>query len=205
VFVAAVVAAAIAIRPATEPSPASEAPAPPPVAYRDDAHGYSVAVPAGWEVADRPINTWVSDPQEILAMATYPLRAGGEAVVDFQLPSRAVEDLGPSDLLIWLNDAGSAKSFPPRPDRFEPSRPCEGWTKLCSEPTGRTVWAGDDRAPDMRGWWLGFADSGRGFYVFVGMGEQAYDDPARAQQAWDILDSLSFDSTPKPATPSAAS
>jgi hypothetical protein len=49
-----------------------------------------------------------------------------------------------------------------------------------------------ERIPNMRAWWLGFSDAGRGFYVFVGMGEQAFADPARAQLAWDVLDSFRF-------------
>jgi hypothetical protein len=144
-------------------------------------------------VALEPINTWVSSPREILAMATYPLRSGGEAVTDFQLPSHAIDDLGPNDLLIWVNEAGSGDGFPSRPEKFEPSTPCEAWSRLCPEPTGTDVWSGLDHPPDVHGWWLGFHDNGRGFYVFVGMGQRAFEDPARARQVWDVLDTLAVD------------
>jgi hypothetical protein len=160
--------------------------------YTDEADGVSLTVLPGWSVTPEPINTWVSSPREILALATYPLRPGGDAVTDFQLPSNAIDDLGPNDMLIWINEAGSGSGFPSRPDRFEPSTPCEGWNKLCPEPTGTEVWSGFDHPPDVRGWWLGFNDTGRGFYVFVGMGEKAFADPDRAPQAWAILDSLTF-------------
>lgn len=158
---------------------------------------FTVTYPSDWIVSDEPINTWVCSPFEILALATYPLRPGGEAVIDAQLPSNAVDDMGPNDILIWVNDGGSAcggdrasgdgSGFPVRPERFGPSEPCVSWTRLCPEPSGRTL-----TIPDIRAWWLGFSDAGRGFYVFVGMGEQAYANRARAQLAWEVLDSLRF-------------
>jgi hypothetical protein len=158
---------------------------------------FTVTYPSDWIVSDEPINDWVCSPFEILALATYPLRPGGEAVIDAQLPSNAVDDLGPNDILIWVNDGGNAcgaqrtsgdgSGFPERPERFGPSEPCESWTRLCLEPDGHRL-----GLTGIRAWWLGFADAGRGFYVFVGMGEKAYDDDVRAQLAWDVLDSFRF-------------
>jgi hypothetical protein len=165
----------------------------------DEDDGFTVTYPAGWLASDVPINDWVCSPFEILSLATYPLRPGGEAVVDFQLPSRAVEDLGPNDILIWVNDSGSScggtrraggpSGFAERPAHFQPSEPCGGddWSRLCPEPSGRVLRL---TIPGIHAWWFGFADQGRGFYVFVGMGDRAFADPARAQQAWDVLDSL---------------
>jgi hypothetical protein len=156
---------------------------------------FSVTYPAHWFVSDVPINDWMCQPFEILALATYPLRPGGEAVMDAQLPSNAVEDLGPNDILIWVLDSGSAcggertsgdgSGFPERPDRFGPVNVCDDFDRLCPSD-------GKDQVPGIRGWWIGFEDSGRAFYVFVGMGEEAYADPARAQLVWDVLDSLRF-------------
>ncbi|MEO8291782.1 MAG: hypothetical protein ABI635_01475 [Actinomycetota bacterium] len=153
---------------------------------------FTVTYPNDWLVSDEPIQPNLSSPFEILALATYHLRPGGEAVIDFQLPSNAVEDLGPNDILIWLNDAGEGNGMPPRPSAFEPSTPCENWSRLCPEPKGDWMREFDQPIPGIHGWWLGFHDAGRQFYVFVGMGEQAYADPARAQLAWDVLDSLRF-------------
>jgi hypothetical protein len=156
----------------------------------DEVDRFTVTYPSDWIVADEAVNTWLSSPAEILALATYPLRPGGEAVNDAQVPSEAIEDLGPNDVFIWLLDASDDEGFPPRPGGFEPSEPCQGdnWDELCPEPEGR----GPLDIPGIRSWWLGFHDAGRGFYVFVGMGEQVYADPARAAQAWDVLDSLRF-------------
>jgi hypothetical protein len=161
----------------------------------DEDDGFTVTYPSGWSVSDRPINDWVCSPYEILALGTYPLRPGGHAVMDAQLPSNAVEDLGPNDILIWLNDSGSAcggerragsgAGFPERPAAFDPVAVCGNGDALCRS-DGRNV------VPGVRGWWIDFRDGDRGFYVFVGMGERAYADSARAQLAWDVLDSLRF-------------
>jgi hypothetical protein len=158
---------------------------------------FTITYPADWFVSDVPINDRVCSPFEILALATYPLRPGGEAVIDAQLPSKAVEDMGPNDILIWVNDSGNScggertsgdgSGFPERPEHLAPSEPCENWTQLCAEPNGDRL-----DLDGVRAWWLGFADAGRGFYAFVGMGVQAYADDARAQLAWDVLDSLRF-------------
>jgi hypothetical protein len=156
--------------------------------YRDDADGFSVSVPDGWQVADQPINTWVTDPKEILAVATYRLVPGGEAVADMQVPGNAVDGLGPSDMFIWVSQrAGADASYPPKPIPFSPGAICSGYSS-CEQ--GRAL-----GIEGIRAWWFYFRSEGRGIYVFIGMGEQAFDDPGRAQQAWDVLDSLTFDPT----------
>lgn len=163
----------------------------------DESDLFTVTYPVDWMASAEPINDWVCSPFEILALATYPLRPGGEAMMDAQLPSHAVEDLGPDDMLIWLNENGSTcggvreggdqSRFPERPAAFEPSNVCGDFDGLCPDPVGR-----ETGVPGIRGWWIAFRDGDRSFYVFVGMGEQAFSDPARAQQAWDVLDSLRF-------------
>src|SRR5205809_4300517 len=105
---------------------------PPPTVYRDDRVGFSVTVPPGWQVAAEPLNTWVSDPHEILSMGTYTLRPGGHAVADFQLPSRVVEDMGPDDLFIWLNERTQpSRGLPDRPGTFSPQAFCEHGSENC--------------------------------------------------------------------------
>lgn len=165
------------------------------ITLHDEDDRFTVTYPADWLVADKRINDWVCSPFEILALATYPLRPGGEAVTDGQLPSNAVEDLGPNDILIWVNDsgnacggtreAGSGAGFPERPERFGPLNVCGDFDRLCET-------EGQDQVPGIRGWWMAFEEAGRGFYVFVGMGEQAFQEPTSAQRAWDVLDSLRF-------------
>jgi hypothetical protein len=154
--------------------------------YRDDGDGFTVDVPVGWTVSPVRINTWVADPHEILAMATYSLRSGGEGAIDAQVPTNALDDLGPNDMFIWLSERdGADASYPLRPAAFSPEAICSGYTE-CQQ--GRAL-----GLQGIRAWWYYFRDEGRGLYVFVGMGETAYEDTARSQEAWEILDSLRFD------------
>ena len=161
----------------------------------DEVDLFTVTYPSDWSVPDEPINDWVCSPFEIVTVATYAVEPGGEAVTDFQLPSHAVDGLGPNDILIWVNEAGNAcggkrlsdsgSAFPERPERFGPLNVCGDFDRLCPSD-------GRDMVPGIRGWWIAFKDAGRAFYVFVGMGEDAFANEARAQQTWDVLDSLRF-------------
>jgi hypothetical protein len=153
----------------------------------DAGDGFSVTYPTDAFIPSAvPVNTWVSSPREILALATYPLRPGGHAVTDGQVPSNAMDDLGPDDAFIWINEADDGGTMPPRPERLEALTIC-GDGRLCDEPTGRAV-----GIPDVRAWWFYLQDQGRGIYVFVAMGEEAFRDPARAGEVWDVVDSLTF-------------
>src|SRR4029453_15177664 len=127
----------------------------------------------------------VSDPREILAMATYPLRPGGEGAIDAQVPSKALADLGPNDMFIWVPERdGADASYPPRPASFSPEAICSGYAD-CEQ--GRAL-----GLQGIRAWWYYFRDGDHGVYVFVGMGETVYQDQARSHEAWEILDSLRF-------------
>jgi hypothetical protein len=41
-----------------------------------------------------------------------------------------------------------------------------------------------------RAWWIPFRDSGRAFYLFVAIGNEAT--PELREEAWAVADSLSF-------------
>jgi hypothetical protein len=152
----------------------------------DSGEGFRVTYPNSWIAADERINTWVSSPREILALATYPLRPGGEAVIDAQVPSHAMEDLGPDDAFIWVNDGGEGgDDLPVRPVPFEPAAVCGAGPDLCPEPDGRRL-----GIEGVHAWWLYFQDQGRLIYVFVAVGEEAFQDPTLARAPWTILDSL---------------
>jgi hypothetical protein len=152
----------------------------------DHGDGFEVTYPEGWIAAEERINDWVSSPREILALATYPLRPGGEAVTDGQVPSNAMDDLGPADAFIWVNDGGSADArVPERPVASGPVTVCGTGRALCPDPEGRSL--GID---GVRAWWTYFGDHGRLLYVFVAMGEDRFQDPVEAQEVWDVLDTL---------------
>ena len=155
--------------------------------YRDDEHGFSVAYPATWLRAAESLTPLLSDPQEILSVGTYELRAGGDRCAQF--PDRALDDLGKTDALVTLQEDSStirpgAPGFPPRPPHF-----------------GAESGRGDDESPgcvsepkDFFHRWIPFHDRGRSFYAYVAMGSAA--SPQTQEEAWAILDSLEFDPAP---------
>ena len=81
-------------------------------------HGLLVTYPNDWMPASQILTPTLTDPREIFAVGTYPLRPGGTNCA--QYPVNAIEDLGPSDALIWLAERQHVSaSVPNRPTDFE--------------------------------------------------------------------------------------
>lgn len=161
---------------AHEVSPAST---PPPVTEVSQ-HGLFVALPAGWQAAPSSLTPHLTDPREELAVATFPLRyhEGGCA----HMPVSALQDLGPRDAFVTLQERGigaTENGFPARPGHFGPALGGTSEAQQCT-PSGRF---GDH--------WFTFRDAGRFFHVLVAFGP---DVPADVRtRAWAILDSLRVD------------
>jgi len=146
-----------------------------------------VQLPTGWQYAQRSLTPHLFDPREVLAIGTYPLRYrdGGCAHV----AGRALEDLGPTDAFITLQERGrgsrrSRSGFPQRPARFGPRLGGRSEARQCV-PQARFV----DH-------WFGFSDGGRRFHVEVAFGPKA-SAPTR-RRAWEILDGLRIDPAVRP-------
>jgi len=168
----------------------------PTVDYLDNEDGLWAEVPAGWTLADENLTPNLTDPREILSVGTFPLRVGGRAATDAFLPGNAIADLGSDDVFVTVQERHGARAsdFPARPRSFSPSAICaDGAEAGCAYGTALGL-------QGIRAWWIPFADpvSGRGFYSFVAMGEDAYRDPAINAAAWRLLDSLAFDATGAP-------
>jgi hypothetical protein len=176
----------------TRPDPAAVAPT---VAFVDLGRGVSLEYPAGWTLAEESLTPILVDPREILSIGTFPLRPGGAAPTDAYLPGHAIADIGPGDVLLTVQEgrASRSSSFADRPPRFGPDAVCEADDRACVDGIALRIEA-------LRAWWIPFRDpvSGRAFYAFVAMGEDAYRDPARSSAAWRILDSMEFDVARQP-------
>ncbi len=165
---------------ATEPR---QAPAPAPTPVEVSEHGLSVSLPAGWQAASASLTPHLVDPREELAVATYPLRYRDQDVCS-HMPVTALQDLGPGDAFVTLEerglDPGSAWiGFPARPAHFGPE---------LGGPSEADACAPGARFTDH---WFTFSDGGRHFHVLVAFGPNASDDVHR--QAWAILDNLHVD------------
>ena len=176
----------------TRPDPSVLAPL---IGYRDGEDGFSMSYPAGWTVADEALTPQAGRlSREILSVGTFPLEPGGIALAPFDslLPGNAIADIGPRDVFVTVEERTypGASTFPRRPSPFDRETAC-GQTEnsACVDNA-----LGLDK---IRTWWLPFSDpgSGRGFYVFVAMGEVAYRDTGRSAAAWAILESLRFPKT----------
>jgi len=150
-------------------------------------HGLSVQLPAGWQAAGVSLTPHLLDPREEMSVATFPLhyRQGRCA----QFPSGTLEDLGPGDALVTVQERGLDPAsrwlgFPPRPSRFGP------------ELGGKSEVGGCVTPPRFTDHWFGFTDGGRHFNVLVVFGLHV--SPQVETQAWGILDSLRVDPAVRP-------
>jgi len=174
---------------ATETERVASAPVP---TETQGARGLTVKLPAGWQAAPSTLTPKLSDPREVLSVATYPLRYRETGCA--HVAGSALEDLGPGDAFITVQERGldassSWSGFPERPVRFGPE---------LGGPSEASACAPGARFADH---WFGFSDGGRHFHVDVAFGPQASPDVRR--QAWAILDGLHVDPAVRPDWPSA--
>jgi hypothetical protein len=144
------------------------------------AHGFTVSYASDWTPASEILTPTLTDPREIFAIGTYPLRPGGSSCA--QYPVNAIEDLGPTDALIWLGERQrESASAPTRPADFE------AWMSAASV----------DDSPDCimlvkdfvhhAG---EFSDAGRTFDLYVAYGAAV--SPKTLSELWAILNGMSF-------------
>lgn len=152
-----------------------------------EGRGLTAELPEGWRATDTNLTPGLGDPRQAFAAATYPLRHRPTECA--HVPGRALEDLGPHDALVELEERGQGVRAAGRPERFGPSLGGRSEAYACVP-----------RA-SFREHWFEFGDGGRHFHVRVAFGPQA---PADVQEeAWSILDSLRVDPAATPGWRSA--
>jgi len=161
-------------------------------AFSDARHGLAGELPPGWQRATISLTPNLTDPREVLSVATFPLAYRPTRCA--HMPGSALEDLGPRDAFVTLLERGLDPSstwsdFPARPAGFGAALGVPSEASQCA-PTARFT----DH-------WFGFTDGGRHFHVLVAFGPDA---PAEVQrQAWEILDRLRIDPAVRPDWPSS--
>jgi hypothetical protein len=149
------------------------------------AHGLSVELAPGWQAAPSSLTPQLSDPREVMSVATYRLRYRMTACA--HVPGSALEALGPEDAFITVQERAadpSSSGFPARPAHFGPR---------LGGPSEASACVPQARFTDH---WFGFRDGGRNFHVDVAFGPRA--PPAVRRQAWALLDGLHVDPTVRP-------
>jgi hypothetical protein len=127
----------------------------------------------------------LADPRELVALSTFPARAGGDNCA--HMPENAVEDMGPEDALVVIEErlgdldtASGPADYPARPEHFGPGNGYRSEAVDCL-----------DRRKAFFDRFIPFSDSGRRFYAYVAFGA---DTPTAIRtQAWAILDRLEFE------------
>jgi hypothetical protein len=160
--------------------------------YRDGERGFQVDVPAGWRRASGSLTPNITEPREILALATVRLRGAPRDNYCRPWDEPWLPEFSERDALVTIQEGGRGslrlnyKSYPPRPERFPPER-----SRGSSTFTACFV-----RDLPVSDHWFGFSDAGRAFHVLVIVGRSASERVRR--EAWRILDSLRFDPDVKP-------
>ncbi len=127
-----------------------------------DRDGVVVTYPAGWAPAAESLTPRLTDPHELLALGTYPLVPGGSRCAQF--PELAIEDLGPTDGLIWLAErqpvSPSTEQRPADLDAWLRTQPSDISSDCLSEPKDFVHHYGE------------FTDAGRSFALYVAYGAE---------------------------------
>jgi hypothetical protein len=168
------------------------------LAYHSRKWGYDVAIPLGWRRAKRSLTPDITDPVEILSVATFPLPVGGELCGT----GGALARVRPAGALVTVQERGvgayGGPDFPPRPARFrpDPMLPSRSeWPYCAASPRNQRRWRPVQPVP-MLDYFFGFGDAGRAFHVLVAIGRAA---PRRVRrEAFGILDSLHIDPRVRP-------
>jgi hypothetical protein len=159
--------------------------------FHSERHDLTVQYPPGWTRAAQRLTPSLTDPLEILALGTYPLRVGGDTCAQF--PVNAIEDLGPTDALIWLAERrGPTSGAESLPSSFE---------LLTGSGEG-------DESPDClstpKDFWhrnVEFSEDGRVFELYLAHGNAA---TGSTSEMAGILDNLSLDASPDIGAPFVA-
>ena len=161
---------------------------PPVLTHRDRGTGVTVEYPSSWQVADGQLVAPIrGDPSpQILALGTFAMASdelecqGSSCSARCpELPNRALQAIGPTDALIWVDELLMADiaNYPTRPDEF---------VRLpfaAADPPPR-----DCRHHDIQPGKVSFSDGTRAFTVWVALGAEATDQTK--SEALAIMNSL---------------
>ena len=158
--------------------------------HREDEHRLSVTLPDDWVFAESNLTPWLTSPAEILSLGTFRLRASPDPTIGLRLfdapvAPTALADMKAIDAFISVQESGPAGGSAIRPRTFRPDGCVDSLL-------------GCDREDDpievpFQAWWIPFDEDGRGFYLFVAIGNEA--PPELVDQTWAIADSLRFSSS----------
>ena len=150
--------------------------------------------PADWYLAEDNLTPNLGDPREVFSLGSFPLTPGGPNCA--QIPSRALHDLGATDVFVTVQErtAADPAGFDPRPEQFGPTPgDTDNVFYDCIDPTEL------DDIGTLH--WIWFTDQNRYFHMLVALGADASAEKVSA--LWNSLDQLEIE-PPASRTPDAA-
>jgi hypothetical protein len=149
-----------------------------------DRYGVLVTYPLGWALASESLTPTLTDPLEVFALGTFPLRPGASGCAQF--PTNAIEDLGPTDALIWLADRPLV-----HPDTVQ--RPADMAAWLRAQPSDISSECLSESKDFVHHDGM-FTDAYREFELYVAYGAEA--SPDTITELWNIVNSVRVRSKP---------
>jgi hypothetical protein len=150
----------------------------------DRRRGFSLELAPGWIRATGKLTPQITEPREILTVATLPIEDARSFNACGPTSPPALAAFTEKDALVTVQESGRGAlrinplSHPPRPHHIRPQDLPQGSTFT-------DCLVGDLPVEDH---WFGFADTGRAFHVLVIIGQGA---PNHVHSdAWDMLNRL---------------
>ena len=145
--------------------------------YHDTAHAFTISHPRSWQRARESLAPGLTDPHEILSVATFNARADGGHCG--HVPAGAASRMDGDDVLLTIQERRGSGGFEERMRPFVLGPPRQGDLTTCG---GR---------PDLQERSGGFQDGGRGLHVLAAFSAGA---PASARRdAERVVDSLELE------------
>lgn len=116
----------------------------------------------------------------MLSLATYPLRSGGKRCS--HIPVNALNDLGPQDAVLYMQEPEYVENLPPRPATFSVQ------FSTASEYAFEVSIFRCLKAKNLMYAMVPFEDEGRNFFAFLAIGLQASDETRK--ELLSVLNSL---------------
>lgn len=127
---------------------------------------YEIAHPSSWRLGPLLVSHGDIRQWEMLSLGTYELRPGSKKCP--HIPANALNDLGPEDAFLWIQEPEYLDGFPPRPPTFAPD-----FTTRSDHSNELSIFRCVDGRRDFRFSTIAFEDRGRNFFALLALGLQA--------------------------------
>lgn len=127
---------------------------------------YEIAHPSSWRLGPLLVSHGDIRQWEMLSLGTYELRPGSKKCP--HMPANALNDLGPQDAFLSIQEPEYIQGFPPRPSGFTPD-----FTTRSVNSNELSIFRCVDARQDFHFATITFEDRGRNFVALLALGLSA--------------------------------